>query len=395
MAQKIIYILLVLCFVVGFLEVVTRRILPVQNYYAHPMYQYDRMLGHSFKKSYNFLTISYEGKPFFFTTNSCGWRDFEFNKDDFVGKKIIVFLGDSLLETAGARMEDTLPKVTERELNKAENKEKYRCLNFGLGDIGQSEEYLIWKNYARLYKPDIVVLQLFLFNDVLNNSLYYAGKYNSDGDYLRPYISLKDGKQPKIVYKNSFLAFLRIHSALFRECEIRLLSLIGRYGERIGIRKSRDVFYESSSRRGLFPSPENFLFLQNKVPREYEEARMHTIKLILEIKKDVELSGARFYILSIPWLEQVDEDSRVVTVLDAKNKPHYYKINYDKPERELSAFLKKNNIKSYFILDDLRGYLKITNKNNEDLWCDGHLNKIGLEICGKNLAKRLIEDLGL
>lgn len=371
--------------VIILLEILMRIAFPVSAYYEQPMYKFHPLLGHSFKRGHAHLQRGYEGENFIFTTNSEGWRDLEFQRSKKNGKIRIIFLGDSFLEAAGVFLENTLPKVTERRLNR--KKDKYKCLNFGLGDIGQSEEYLIWKNYAKYYKPDIVVLQMFPLNDVLNNSMHYAAKYNCDTDFLRPYIDFSYNGKIRIRYKNSIPSFLRRHFALYREIELRCLSFRQKNSP------EKRHFYKKMLRlnteRGELPTGESLVFLDENIPAEWNMAWGHTKDLVIKIKEEVEKEGAEFYVVVIPWLEQITKEQEFKKIIDKNGKIHYYKMNFNKPEEILMAFFRKNNIKHYFVLYTLRDYINITGKDNASLWGDGHLNKEGLKIVGEALAARL------
>lgn len=394
MRKNITLILCAIIFVVTILEICARTLYHDQNYYAQTLYEFHPVLGHAFKKDYTAVFNTYEGEKFTFATNSEGWRSEEFDKEAISGVKRIVFLGDSFLESAGARLEDTLPKAVERELNDV-SKDRYECLNFGLGDIGQSEEYIIWKKYAKDYKPDIVVLQLFLFNDILNNSLYYGKLLNNAGDRTRPYIKLDDKSLPVITCINPAPSFFRRHFNLYRRIEVRTLTLMEERRKKLNIKTKKQIAWLSSREKGFFPPGENLLFLENSVPEHYELAWGHTERLILEIANDVESSGAEFFIVSIPWQEQVDNTHKIIKISDQNDEVYEYRLNYELPEKKLKVFLEKHEIKGYSLLYDLREYLKVSGDSNMDLWGDGHLNKKALRIAGESLSRHLVEALGL
>ena len=80
----------------------------------------------------------------------------------------IVALGDSFTQGVLVKTNDTWPKQLERKLNELDKKD-YEVLNFGGGGFNTEDEVRIFKEYALLYNPDMVILQ-FHFTDLWNNT---------------------------------------------------------------------------------------------------------------------------------------------------------------------------------------------------------------------------------
>jgi lysophospholipase L1-like esterase len=94
------------------------------------------------------------------TINSKGFRglDRDFEKES--DKIRLAFLGDSFTLGIGVRDEDTLPANVERELQR--NYKNIEVLNFGVSGYNTRDEIRLLKEYVLKFKPDIVVVVLFL-----------------------------------------------------------------------------------------------------------------------------------------------------------------------------------------------------------------------------------------
>jgi|GEM_PF-3471352 len=80
----------------------------------------------------------------------------------------IVALGDSFTEGWVVLTNDSWPNQLEKKLN-AIGDINYEVLNFGFRGFNTEDEVRVFKEYAILYDPDIVILQFF-DNDVENNT---------------------------------------------------------------------------------------------------------------------------------------------------------------------------------------------------------------------------------
>lgn len=116
--------------------------------------------------------------------NCQGFRDYkEFSKTKKEGVIRLAILGDSFTENPGLNLEEGYVFQLEQLLKKYVKKE-VEVYNFGMGGYGTREELTLLKNVVIDYSPDIMVLQYFL-NDVVvqervsNNSRFLVLKDQS------------------------------------------------------------------------------------------------------------------------------------------------------------------------------------------------------------------------
>jgi hypothetical protein len=117
--------------------------------------------------------------PVSVTYNAQGWRDVDhtFKKPDGVFR--IVVLGDSFMEANTVELGQTFPRrVEEFALAAGLNVE---VINLGVGGYGTLQEYLVFRDIARQFEPDLVLLAFYPSNDLANNSIALASILAPDG----------------------------------------------------------------------------------------------------------------------------------------------------------------------------------------------------------------------
>ena len=96
--------------------------------------------------------------------NNLGFRDNEWSNNRTY--KVAV-LGDSFMEGQHLPEGTLVPQVLERIL-------EVPVLNAGLEGAGTVQEYLVFKKYVAPYKPDLVLLFMYPYNDIQDNSKVLA-----------------------------------------------------------------------------------------------------------------------------------------------------------------------------------------------------------------------------
>jgi lysophospholipase L1-like esterase len=96
--------------------------------------------------------------------NSQGLRDREHSPVKPPGVYRIVILGDSTILGWGVPVEQTVPKILERELNRATvpGYGRIEAINAGVGNYGTAQEVAHYKTYERALHPDLVILEYFI-----------------------------------------------------------------------------------------------------------------------------------------------------------------------------------------------------------------------------------------
>jgi hypothetical protein len=101
-------------------------------------------------------------------TNSRGYRDVEHELAKPPGVYRVVVLGDSFMEAGQVGLEESFARVLEGELDGAAGRE-VEVINLGCSGYGQVQELLALREEGLAYQPDLVLLALFLENDLRNN----------------------------------------------------------------------------------------------------------------------------------------------------------------------------------------------------------------------------------
>ncbi len=138
----------------------------------------DRILHHSLipKSTCRSRTKEWDVQ---FKINSLGLRDYEYNKEKAEGVYRILMLGDSFTEGYGVEMEETFPKLLEKELNSKVEKGKFEVINAGITGYSPTLEYLYFRNYGLELKPDLVVLNFSMtdfYDDYIFKDRLLVGK---------------------------------------------------------------------------------------------------------------------------------------------------------------------------------------------------------------------------
>ncbi len=104
----------------------------------------------------------------------------------------VAVLGDSYVEAMQVAEDQTFTSVISRSLtaDPALRGKRVEALNFGIDGYGTAQEMLTLRDRVWAYHPDIVVLAVFLGNDIRNNSVVLEGDqcrpfYELDGDRLK------------------------------------------------------------------------------------------------------------------------------------------------------------------------------------------------------------------
>jgi hypothetical protein len=121
------------------------------------------------------LKSSTHGKPL--TINSRGLRDRERDYERTPETRRILVLGDSYAWGYGVGDDETFSRVLERALGVGTT--HWEVINTGVSGWGTDQEYIFFRSEGVKYRPDVVVLAMYLQNDSHNNVAmvqYFLGK---------------------------------------------------------------------------------------------------------------------------------------------------------------------------------------------------------------------------
>lgn len=132
-----------------------------------------------------------------FTTNSRGDPDRERALEKPAGVYRVAVIGDSMVEAAQVASEERFTYLLEQQLNslvagRPGDIQAVEVLNFGTAGYGTAQEWLYYREHARRFSPDLVVVMFLPGNDIKNNS-YELEVVRSCRPEMAPFFSLAGG----------------------------------------------------------------------------------------------------------------------------------------------------------------------------------------------------------
>ncbi|MGA2410598.1 MAG: SGNH/GDSL hydrolase family protein [Candidatus Binataceae bacterium] len=122
--------------------------------------------------------------------NADGFRGPDYVRPKPAGVIRVAVLGDSYVEAIQVAEDKTFTAVTGRELAHCPlfKGKAIEALNFGIDGYGTAQEWMTLQRQVWAYQPDIVVLAIFLGNDIRNNSVVL------EPDQCRPFYVYVNGQ---------------------------------------------------------------------------------------------------------------------------------------------------------------------------------------------------------
>jgi len=137
--------------------------------------------------------------------NAEGFRDDEHNKEK--SRLRILALGDSYFAGHEVSFEDSFLAQLEQKLN-------VEIVKMGIGGYGTTQERMLWEEKGVQYQPDIVLLGVYLLNDVSDEAFFPAKYCLHNGNLID--CDLAEGTWPAqllvVAAEHSLFARLTIHS---------------------------------------------------------------------------------------------------------------------------------------------------------------------------------------
>jgi len=151
------------------------------------LFRYDKRLGWRLASNWTGRHRHYDFDVSY-STNRYGFRgDFNLNRKQT--GRLYAFVGDSFTFCFGVNDDETFVRL----LN---SQERQTCthLNFGVPGFSTDQEYLLIKEQILYFSPDVILLVVYLGNDLFDNELSFPLQANR----AKPYFELTtDGLTPK------------------------------------------------------------------------------------------------------------------------------------------------------------------------------------------------------
>jgi lysophospholipase L1-like esterase len=277
---------------------------------------YDELLGWKMRPGVReeIDIVDVEGLPV--RANSEGFFDDEFPTDEPSGVCRIAFLGDSMVWGYVPEEERFTELV-------AASQPTWQSLNFGIGGYGTDQSLLVWRQLARRFRPDTVVLTINPndYND--NMSAVIWGR-------RKPYFELRDDGElvlantpvdPKVFWDDGIF-----HQAAPPYAELMQGNLMKRSRLSHWLAKNSDLVRALYTTARELQGP-----VAPPVPRQRHEAlsplevaQVRLLRaLVHELARDVRASGARFgVVFSGEWnpryeRQRADFEAAGIPYLDA------------------------------------------------------------------------------
>ena len=311
--------------------------------------------------------------------NSRGFRDRERELEAEPAVERIAVFGDSMTEADQVNLDQTYASRLEAGLRGQGH--AVEVLNFGVTGYSPTQELLLFREQAPKYRPQIVVLALFLDNDVSGSHprlsvapeapFAVAEGSRLSFDYSRAQASY-DG------YNRQPFHFLRNHSALYRATS--------------ALRQRRGETASGGPARAS-AVPTRFELYQTTPRGEWEEAWKTLERLVAAFAEDTRRLGAELVILSVPAAQVVDPRAweRLVGERPAMREQAW---DLKGPERRLRAFADRHDLRLIQPLEAFEAAVRSERLYFGDV---GHMTPRAHQLIADELARfltagRLIED---
>jgi hypothetical protein len=325
-----------------------------------------------------------EGRAYV-SVNHLGYRDEEHSQEKPAGVFRILFLGDSFTEARQIDLPDTFWKQVERNLNADERMagKRVEVISCAVGGYSTTQELLTLHMHGLGFEPDLVVLCMYLGNDISGNSKRISQMYGLET--FQPFHAYEGSR---MVLDNSFrklgLQYLKQRFMLTAIHYSRLLEVVNQLRRELQIRRIERISLREDFRIGardeIYVPPRN---------QSWNEAWLITQDLLRMMREDVTRAGARFLVATLSTQEQVNPDAD--RRRDLLEKLQVADLFYS--ERRLREFGAENSIEVVTLAERMQAAAAETGvffHGFEKTMGVGHWNKNGHTIAAEVLTEEIL-----
>lgn len=283
--------------------------------------------GHNHLENVNYVRL-----------NSAGFHDVEHRIDKPPGVLRVALVGDSFTQATEVPLEAHFGRQLERWLSR----HNAEVLSFGVVGYGTAQELLLLEQTVLPYDPDVVVLMMYLGNDVSDNHHALAESLNDS----RPYFGLEGGDVKPIPGFPSRAQLAKDNLVIRATNASRLVQLVKEVVLRRHGRGRRKAAVAASRLDQVFVEPAGM----TRFGEEWEDAWRRTERLLLLFKAAVERSGAKLLVVGIPHPMVVHPDPDAITAF--AEALGVDSLEY--PDRRLSDFAQKAGFRYFSLAPSLR-----------------------------------------
>ena len=308
--------------------------------------------------------------------NSLGYRDRERRLEKTPGVFRIAVFGDSTTQAVQVNLEQTFCYLLEEKLRTPEA--PVEVLNFGVNGYSPIQELLLLKEEGPRYRPDLVILALFLDNDVsgVHPDLSVVSQAGPpyvifSGDTLQ--FDFTQAQHSFAQYHQQPFYLLRQHSAAFR--------LISAYRWRHTV---TEMTPDTSGSLIL----QRYLLYRRPPELQWEKAWQTLERVILEFVAETQRQQIPLVILSVP-AAQVVSKSAWKNILQSYPAMNGVEWDLEDPERRIKMFAQKHGLA---ILQPYKTYQEAENGPPLFFGSVGHMTADGHYLLAQALEKFVLEN---
>lgn len=304
--------------------------------------------------------------------NSYGLRGDDFSMAKGKNSHRLLFLGDSFTFGAGVKLEDTYSKKLEALLNKGKSGSyRYESINAGFGDGGYTTDvqYLYLREKGLKFKPDTVVVGVFIGNDISDMSKNVWLRNDSNGlptNITSNYQYVDEKNRLRIHYTN--------------ESYYKKYGVFGKIDYILSKKSHLSVFLKNFVIKNTY-KPEK-IFLQ-QIPDDSMK-NINKMKILMaEMKKVSNQNNADFIVVLIPPRAQVWD-------YEWKRYRNIYRelgTSRTMPQQLFMDFCESHNITC---IDLLPEFQKNASRGGLYFPVDGHWNEGGHELAADVIYQNLM-----
>lgn len=364
--------------------------LRIGGYSSPQFYEADETLGYRLIPN---LSGWYrkEGSSFV-TINDDGFHDAERMVEKPSGVFRIAIIGDSFVEALQVGREASFANFITGDCEPFGGR-RVEVLSFGVSGYGTAQELIMLREKVLRYSPNVVMLVMTTNNDISDNVRELKKAQI-------PYYVVNDGK---VMLDDSFRndsGFVARSSSVggsgtWLENRLRVVQAIREVARKLRARGRHDRV--DVEQRGKAAPVEIEVGVDSQVYRPptdeiWHNAWLVTEALILEMRREVEHSGARFVVVTasngVQVLPDMGQRTQFARMLGSDDL--YY------PDRRIAEFCHANSISAITLAPMLAEYAAQERVNLHGFDGNlgyGHWNELGHRIAGQIISRRLCEAL--
>ncbi len=330
---------------------------------GHFAVKLDPLFGYTHAPGASHETHSCVGRSFEFRNtvhiNSHGLRDAETPYERTPGLARVLALGDSVVEAMQVQDREPFTEVVESILSARGLATE--VVNAGHAGYTTDNQVLFYENEGRRYRPDVVLSEFNLLNDVAEQSpIVFARMYADAGieTVPRPGLSI-DGRGRLVTDSSPLARYAESHPggfdtgrnwAAWLHDNLYLWRFVERALSEPTPRTEPDLSRQAAGPYGVFATDTR---------PEWDEAWRFVEAGYRRLRDQVEADGARLVVLVMPSRENVDPKHWEVLAMGMPALTQG-KWDIDAPRRRILAFLEREHIEAMDATPALQAHLAAT-----------------------------------